>query len=157
MKIAKLIVLASVLGLGIAGCEEKKPTIGATAADAAKSAADAAKNVAGSATDAAKGAMDKIKVEGGKWLTDTVEKQWPEAKKTLETLASKVSSISDAGAKTKAQGLVSDLQAKVPQMEGLVSQLKDFKDGDFGALLGKAKEMWAGFESKLGELKSLVK
>jgi hypothetical protein len=45
--------------------------------DAVKGAADAAKDATKGVTDAAAKALEAAKGEGTKWLTDTVEKQWP--------------------------------------------------------------------------------
>jgi hypothetical protein len=143
MKASKTIASLACLALGLtlapAGCE-KTP-----------SPSDAAA--------AAKAAVDKVQAEGSKWITDTAEKQWPEVKKTLESLAAKASSIPDPALKSKAQALLADLQAKVPQIENAVAQIKNYKvgSGDPAGMLAKAKELWATFESKLSELKGLVK
>lgn len=148
------------VSLTAVGCEEKKPAAVSNAASAAgKAMGDAGKAVgdaAKGAGDAVAGGFEKIKAEGTKWLSETVEKQWPEAKKSLEALAGKVKDIKDSATQTKAQGLVSDLQAKVPQMEGLVGKLKSASGAEFSKLFGEAQGLWDTFSSKLGELKKLV-
>jgi hypothetical protein len=156
---------------GLAACDSKPANQASNAAGNAASAAGkavgdvagkagevagAAGQKAGEMADAAKQAFEKAKAEGTKWLTDTVEKQWPEAKKSLETLAGKVGSIKDVKVAEQAKGLVSELQGKVPQMESLVGKLKTAGEGDFSKLLTEAKSMWDTFSSKLGELKKLI-
>jgi hypothetical protein len=167
VKMRNLIAVAgslTVVGLVTIGCEDKKPASVTNAASSAASAAskamgDAAKGAGDAvkgAGDAVAGGFEKLKAEGSKWLSETVEKQWPEAKKSLESLAGKVKDIKDSATQTKAQGLVSELQAKVPQMEGLVGKLKSAGEGEFSKLFGEAKGLWDTFSSKLGELKKLI-
>ena len=147
MKATKTIASLACLTLGLtlapAGCEKTPSTSDAPAAAAA----------------AAKAAVDKVQAEGSKWITDTAEKQWPQVKKTLESLAAKAGFIPDPALKSKAQALLADLQAKVPQIENAVAQIKNYTvgSGDPAGMLAKAKELWATFESKLSELKGLVK
>jgi hypothetical protein len=134
-------------------------TLGLTLAPVGCEKAPSPSDAAAGAAAAAKAAVDKVQAEGSKWITDTAEKQWPEVKKTLESLAAKASSIPDPALKSKAQALLADLQAKVPQIENAVAQIKNYKvgSGDPAGMLAKAKELWATFESKLSELKGLVK
>lgn len=168
------LVAAAGLSLALIGCDDKKsPMASATDAaksaaaktgDAVKSAGDAAAKTASDATkaagdmaakagEAAKGAADAAK----KTLMDTVEKQWPAMKDQLTALSGKVAGITDAAKKTQAQGIVSDLQAKVPQLEGVVKQIKDSAAGvDVSGLITKAKDMFGSFTTKLGELTKLV-
>jgi len=170
MVLTTLAVAALASGL-VFGCDEKKPTtVSSAATSAGKAMGDAGKAMSGAVGDAAKGAGEmakgagdavaggfgKIKAEGTKWVSETVEKQWPEAKRSLETMAAKVGDIKDSATQTKAQGLVSDLQARVPQVEGLVSRLKTAGEGDYSRLMSEAKSMWDTFVSKLGELKKLI-
>lgn len=148
MKASKTIAPLACLTLGLtlapAGCEKTPSTSDAPAAAAAA---------------AAKAAVDKVQAEGSKWITDTAEKQWPQVKKTLESLAAKAGFIPDPDLKSKAQALLADLQAKVPQIENALAQIKNYKvgSGDPADMLAKAKELWATFQSKLSELKGLVK
>jgi hypothetical protein len=129
----------------------------ATAAkDAGTKAVDSATDVATKAADAAKEGVAKLQAEGGKWLSETVEKQWPAMKSEFEGLTKKVGSITDAGKKTQAEGLVKDLQGQIPSIEKLVGDLKGFKEGDYSKMFTEAKKMWDGFGSKLGELKKLL-
>jgi hypothetical protein len=130
---------------------------GAEAAkDAAAKGGEMAKDAAAKAGDAAKGAMDAIKAEGGKWLTETVEKQWPAAKASLEDLTKKAADIKDAGLKTKVTEAVKSLTGQTTEIEGLVGQLKNFKEGDYGAMFTKAKGLWDGFNAKLTEVKGMM-
>jgi hypothetical protein len=142
---------------------------GAKAVDAAKDAGhsavegakDAGTKAVEGAKDAAAAAGDKLKelqTAGTKWLTDTVDKQWPGMKTELEGYAKKVTDIKDPGVKTKAEGLVKDLQGQIPAVEKMVTDLKNFKvgSGDFTSMFDGAKKAWEGFGSKLGELKKLI-
>lgn len=146
MKASKMIAPLACLTLGLtlapAGCEKTPSTSDPPAAAAA-----------------AKAAVDKVQAEGSKWITNTAEKQWPQVKKTLESLAAKAGFIPDPDLKSKAQALLADLQAKVPQIENALAQIKNYKvgNGDPADMLAKAKELWATFQSKLSELKGLVK
>jgi hypothetical protein len=124
--------------------------------DAVKGAADAAKDATKGVTDAAAKALEAAKGEGTKWLTDTVEKQWPGMKTELTNLGGKVAGIKDAAVKTKAEGLVKDLQGQIPAVEKMVGDLKNFKDGDYTKLFGEVKKAWDGFGGKLGDLKKLI-
>lgn len=124
--------------------------------DAANQAADATKDAAAKVTDAAKEGLAKLQAESKKWLDETVTKQWPEMKKGLDDAAKKVGSITDGAKKTQAEGLVKDLQAKVPAMEKLVGDLTNFKEGDFSKLFTEAKTMWDGFTAKFADLKKLL-
>lgn len=126
------------------------------ATEGAKDAAEAAKQQGAAAVDAAKEGLAKLQAESKKWIDETVTKQWPDMKKGLDDAAKKVGSIADAGKKTQAEGLVKDLQAKVPAMEKLVGDLTNFKDGDFSKLFTEAKTMWDGFASKFADLKKLL-
>jgi hypothetical protein len=128
----------------------------AAAKDAGGKAVDAAKEGAAKAGDMAKEGLAKLQAEGKKWIDETVTKQWPDMKKGLDEASKKVASIADAGKKTQAEGLVKDLQAKVPAMEKLVGDLTNFKDGDFGKLFNEAKSMWDGFGTKMADLKKLL-
>lgn len=128
----------------------------AKTADAAKDAAAAAKEKGAAAVDAAKEGLAKLQGESKSWIDNTVTKQWPEMKKGLDDAAKKVGSITDGAKKTQAEGLVKDLQAKVPAMEKLVGDLTNFKDGDFNKLFTEAKTMWDGFTAKFADLKKLL-
>lgn len=128
----------------------------AKTADAAKDAAAAAKEKGAAAVDAAKEGLAKLQAESKTWIDNTVTKQWPEMKKGLDDAAKKVGSITDAGKKTQAEGLVKDLQAKVPAMEKMVGDLTNFKEGDFSKLFTEAKTMWDGFTAKFADLKKLL-
>ncbi|MFO0832413.1 MAG: hypothetical protein U0637_11320 [Phycisphaerales bacterium] len=145
----------SVTDAGAKAVETAKDT-GAKAMDTAK---DAGAKAVDAGKDAAAAAGDKLKAlqaEGGKWLTDTVDKQWPAMKTELEGYVKKVADVKDAGIKAKAEGLVKDLQAQVPAVEKAVGDLKNFKTGDFTSMFDGAKKAWDGFASKFGELKKLV-
>ncbi len=124
--------------------------------DAAAKTADAAKDAAAAAVDAAKEGLAKLQAESKSWIDNTVTKQWPEMKKGLDDAAKKVGSITDGAKKTQAEGLVKDLQAKVPAMEKLVGDLTNFKEGDFSKLFTEAKTMWDGFTAKFADLKKLL-
>jgi hypothetical protein len=185
MKARSALLLAVVGGLFVVGCEEKGANpvtsaankaagaakdagkaVGDTAAkgveavkdagaDAMKAGTDAAKDAVAKGTDAVKDAAAAIKADAAKWVTDTVEKQWPEAKKTLEEAGKKVASITDAANKTKAEGIVKDLTAQIPSMEKLVGDLKA-GTGDIGKMLTEGKAKFDGFMKGLGDLKGLV-
>ncbi len=126
------------------------------ATEGAKDAVDAAKEKGAAAVDAAKDGLAKLQAESKTWIDNTVTKQWPEMKKGLDDAAKKVGSITDGAKKTQAEGLVKDLQAKVPAMEKLVGDLTNFKEGDFSKLFTEAKTMWDGFASKMTDLKKLL-
>ncbi len=125
--------------------------------DAAHKGTEAVKETAGKAGEAAKGAMAALQAEGGKWLTDTVEKQWPAAKATLDDLTKKATDVKDAGLKTKITESLKSLTGQTTEIEGLVGQLKNFKgEGDYGSLFTKAKDMFSGFMKKLDEVKAMM-
>jgi hypothetical protein len=126
------------------------------AKDAASKAEDMAKDAAKGATDAAKGAMEKLKAEASTWMSDVVEKQWPAAKSTLDAASKKVADIKAPDVKTKAEGLVKDLQGSIPGIEETVGKLKNFTGTDMSSLLSEAKTKVEGFMSKLGDLKKMV-
>src|SRR5262249_53468138 len=136
-----LLIAASVAGLALVGCEEKKGSTESAAdkiteatksagdavkdgahkaAEATKDAADAAKDAAAKGVDAAKGAWEDAR----NWVSETVDKQWPQAKASLDELAAKASAMTDGELKTKANTLVEELKAKVPSMEQIVADLK---------------------------------
>jgi hypothetical protein len=132
----------------------------AKAADAAKDAGakavEGAKDATKGATDAVKAAADKVMAEGKTWLTDTVEKQWPAMKTQLDSAAKAIPNIKDAGVKTKAEGLLKDLQGQIPGIEGLVTKLKSADASSFGGLFTEAKKAWDGFGGKLKDLTGML-
>jgi hypothetical protein len=132
----------------------------AKAADAAKDAgtkvAEGAKDVAAGATDAVKAAAEKVMAEGKTWLSDTVTKQWPGMKTQLDNAAKAIPGIKDAGVKTKAEGLLKDLQGQIPAVEKLVGDLGKADAASFGGLFDQAKKAWDGFGGKLKELTALL-
>ena len=167
MKITNLLLVVGAAALvGIAGCEKKEGTgasagnaldkVTESAKNAASTATDAAKEKGAAAVDAAKEGLAKLQAESKSWIDNTVTKQWPEMKKGLDDAAKKVGSITDGAKKTQAEGLVKDLQAKVPAMEKLVGDLTNFKEGDFSKLFTEAKTMWDGFTAKFADLKKLL-
>lgn len=159
-----------------AGCEEKTNPV-TQATDAAKSAgskvADGAKDVAAATKegvkdaghavtegakdlkDAAATGLEDLKAAGTKWVSDA-ESKWPAMKTELEGYTKKVAEIKDVNVKTKAEGLVKDLQTEVPAIEKMVTEIKEFKTGDLQGLMDKAKKSWDSFSTKLGELKKLI-
>ena len=128
------------------------------AKDAGAHAVDATKDATKAVTDAAGDKMKELQATSTKWLTDTVEKQWPGMKTELEGYAKKVGDIKDATVKTKAEGLVKDLQGQIPTIEKAVGDLKNFKpgSGDFSSMFDGVKKAWDGFGTKLGELKKMI-
>jgi hypothetical protein len=133
----------------------------AKAADAAKDAgnkvAEGAKDAAKGAADAAKGAADKLMAEGKTWLSDTVNKQWPGMKAQLDSAAKAIPAIKDAGVKTKAEGLLKDLQGQIPAIEKLVTDLPKETDlTKYTSMFDQAKKAWDGFGGKLKELTGLL-
>ncbi len=126
------------------------------AKDTAAKTGDAVKDAAAKGADVAKGAMDAIKAEGGKWLTDTVGKQWPAAKEAVAGFEKAIPGIKDSGVKGKVEAAVKGLKDQIPQMEGLVGQLTNFKEGDYGSLFTKAKDMFGGFMKKVDEVKAMI-
>ncbi len=187
MKIWKgMVVVGAAASLALVGCEEKSNPVSKAAdatksaankvaegtKDAAKSATDAgAKAVEGAkdagakavegAKDAAAAAGDKLKelqASGTTWLTDTVDKKWPEMKTELEGYAKKVGDIKDVNVKAKAESLVKDLQAQIPAVEKAVGDLKNYKPGggDYSSMFDGVKKAWEGFGTKLAELKKMI-
>lgn len=144
----------------VSGAADKVKDAGAAAKDAAAKGTEAVKDAAAKGTDAVKdaaaGAMAKMKEEGTKWLSETVEKQWPAAKTALADLTKKAADVKDAGLKTKIMDAVKGLTGEQTEVEGLVSKLKDFKDGDYGALFTSVKDKFAGFMKKLDEVKAML-
>lgn len=130
------------------------------AKDAAAKSTDAVKDAAAKGTDAVKDAaataMAKMKEEGTKWISDTVEKQWPAAKTALADLGKKAADVKDAGLKTKIMDAVKGLTGQQTEVEGLVAKLKDFKDGDYSTLFTSVKDKFAGFMKKLDEVKAMM-
>ncbi|MBS0196608.1 MAG: hypothetical protein JSR77_07610 [Planctomycetes bacterium] len=120
--------------------------------DAAKTTADATK----AAADATKSAIDAAAASAGKWISDTVEKQWPEAKKTLDAATAKIAEIKDAANKTKAEGISKDLKAQIPTIEEAVAKLKTATGADSSKMLTEVKAKFDGWMGKLTELKGLV-
>ena len=186
MKISKMLMVGgAALAMTLVGCEEKNPVkaaagavkdganaVGNTVAkgaDAVKDGAakgieatkdtvakgvDTAKDAAAKGVDAAKSMM----ADGTKWLTDSVSKQWPTMKTEFDGVVKKVADIKDAGIKTKAEGLITDLKAQMPMLETAVGKVQNFKEGggDYSKLLSDAKNMWDGFTKKFGDLKALL-
>jgi hypothetical protein len=126
------------------------------AKDAGAKAADAAKDATKGAADAAKAAADKVMAEGKTWLTDTVSKQWPGMKTQLESAAKAIPNIKDAGVKTKAEGLLKDLQGQIPAVEKLVGDLGKADASNFAGLFDQAKKAWDGFGTKLKDLSGML-
>jgi hypothetical protein len=172
-----LLALIAVGSLALLGCDQGSAPAGGAkptpsgASDKAKEAPkaieapkDAAHNTdataktadALKALDAAHGTLDAVKAEGTKWLTDTVSKQWPAAKEAVVGFEKAVAGVKDAGVKGKVEAAIKELKDQIPPMEGLVAQLQNFKDGDYNALLAKAKEMFAGFMRKVDEVKAMI-
>lgn len=147
--------VADTAAKGVEAAKDAGADAAKAGADAAKAGADAAKDAVAKGTEAVQDAAAALKADATKWLTDTVEKQWPEAKKTLEEAGKKVASITDAANKTKAEGLVKDLQGQIPGMEKLVTDLKA-GTGDIGKLFTEGKTKFDGFMKGLGDLKGLV-
>ncbi len=129
---------------------------GDAAKDTAAKAAEGAKDAAKGAADAAKGAADKLMAEGKTWLSDTVTKQWPGMKAQLDSAAKAIPAIKDAGVKTKAEGLLKDLQGQIPAIEKLVTDLGKADATSFGGLFDQAKKAWDGFGGKLKELTGML-
>jgi len=123
--------------------------------DAAKAAGDAAKDTAAKTADAAKSTIDAAAASASTWIAETVNKQWPEAKKLLDEAGKKVASLTGEN-KTKAEGLFKDLTAQVPTIEEAVTKLKAATGADATKMLGEAKTLFDGWMSKLGDLKGLV-
>lgn len=155
----------------VSGAADKMKDAGAAAKDAAAKGTEAVKDAAAKGTeavkdtaakgvdaakDAAASAMAKMKEEGTKWLSETVEKQWPAAKTALADLTKKAGDVKDAGLKTKIMDAVKGLTGQQTEVEGLVSKLKDFKDGDYGALFASVKDKFGGFMKKLDEVKAML-
>lgn len=130
------------------------------AKDAAGKTTEAVKDAAAKGTDAVKdaagNAMAKIKEEGSKWISDTVEKQWPAAKAAVADLGKKAADLKDPALKTKIMDAVKSLTGQETDVEGLVSKLKDAKDSDYSTVLASLKEKFAGFMKKLDEVKAMM-
>ncbi|GEM_PF-1057760 len=129
--------------------------------DAAGKAVDATKDAAASATDAVSKALESAKTDTTKWLTDTVEKQWPGMKTQLDDAAKKVGGIKDPAIKTKAEGMVKELQASIPGIEETVTKIKNLdwksiKMDDFSKMKDAATKAWDTFGSKLKELSGML-
>lgn len=190
MKVRNIVLSAGVAcSLFLVGCEEAKNAASQTTSavgDAAKAAGDTAKQATTAVTEgagkvadatkdaAAKGteavkevaadaakALESAKADTTKWLTDTVEKQWPEMKSQLDGAVKKVAEIKDAATKTKAEGLVKDLQGQIPSIEKMVGDIKGMdwskiKLDEFTKLKDAAVKAWDGFGVKLKELTALL-
>lgn len=190
MKVRNIVLSAGVAcSLFLVGCEEAKNTASQTTSavgDAAKAAGDTAKQATTAVTEgagkvadatkdaAAKGteavkevaadaakALESAKADTTKWLTDTVEKQWPEMKSQLDGAVKKVADIKDAATKTKAEGLVKDLQGQIPSIEKMVGDIKGMDWSkttldEFTKLKDAAVKAWDGFGGKLKELTGLL-
>jgi uncharacterized lipoprotein YehR (DUF1307 family) len=128
-----------------------------TVKDAGTKAVEGVKDAAAGAADAAKGAADKLMAEGKTWLSDTVTKQWPGMKAQLDTAAKAIPGIKDAGVKTKAEGLLKDLQGQIPAIEKLVTDLPKETDlTKYTSMFDQAKKAWDGFGGKLKELTGML-
>mgnify|MGYP000911173827 CR=1 FL=1 len=153
----RLMCAATLAFAAMIGCEKKEDvskTLG-NAADKAKAAGDAAKDTAAKTADAAKSTIDAAAASASTWIAETVNKQWPEAKKLLDEAGKKVASLTGEN-KTKAEGLFKDLTAQVPTIEEAVTKLKAATGADATKMLGEAKTLFDGWMSKLGDLKGLV-
>jgi hypothetical protein len=183
MKVRNIVLSAGVAcSLFLVGCEEAKNAASQTTSavgDAAKAAGDSAKQATTAVTDATKDAaakgteavkevaadaakaLESAKADTTKWLTDTVEKQWPAMKTELDGAVKKVAEIKDAATKTKAEGLVKDLQGQIPSIEKMVGEIKGMdwskiKLDEFAKLKDAAVKAWDGFGAKLKELTALL-
>lgn len=150
----RLMCAATLAFAAMIGCEKKEDVSKAlgNAADKAKAAASDAAKATG---DAAKSTIDAAAASASTWIADTVNKQWPEAKKLLDEAGKKVASLTGEN-KTKAEGLFKELTAQVPTIEEAVSKLKAATGADATKMLGEAKTLFDGWMSKLGDLKGLV-
>jgi gamma-glutamyl:cysteine ligase YbdK (ATP-grasp superfamily) len=138
----------------VVGCDKKEDAAAALngAVDKTKAAAaDAGKAVG----DAAAKTVDSAAAAASTWIADTVDKQWPEAKKVLQDCGAKVGTLTGE-AKTKGEGIVKDLTAQIPTIDEAVAKLKSAAGADASTMLADVKGKFEGWMSKLGELKTLV-
>ena len=82
-------------------------------------------------------------------------------KTELDGAVKKVAEIKDAATKTKAEGLVKDLQGQIPSIEKMVGDIKGMdwskiKLDEFAKLKDAAVKAWDGFGAKLKELTALL-
>jgi hypothetical protein len=180
--LAPALVTSALLLVALTGCEDKKtPAAGSTGSgvvgsvagaakdagkaagdmaakgvDAAKDAGKAAGDMAAKGADAVADAAKKVQAEATKWVSDTVSKEWPKAKESLNALGAKIPSIGDVKIREQATKLFDDLKGQVPQMEGLVGKITSGSSEGAAKLFEEAKTMWSSFTTKLGELTKMV-